>query len=397
MSFTPSVSPQFAGVQSPHRALDQLRVPLNVEAQYLINLKQWPGTNSSSWFNIGRPGQIDPTVVHLKSVNDRQSFRRRYSSAQVNLVPGAQSPPGYNSAWSLTGTGNLPQNPVLQGVLFPDPSWFSKMDFLAFGGFDGDVTFPGFRNYQYGGLTSFTRQGNLLAQPPAPVDTLEETLSGEVQFSNHLSVATQRIIARAFPAFSPGRIDGEFLGEYSGWSGLLPQSQWPPLDGLWHPGAGYQGAPYFGWFNPFTGFQDTSILPSLWTGWFWKTDEEAGSFVDEQPYAFPITTQRCRFRTTASVPYFIGRATVNRITGVGPAADGADSLYNVRMLSSGTAAPGIPIEIPWPNGDPGQNDFVPSQLFYEGVQTLSCGSCCFAVIGEPLAAWRARTLFVVNG
>src|SRR5579862_5224767 len=182
-----------------------------------------------------------------------------------------------------------------------DPGWFAKMDFVVLDGFDGDVTFPGFRNYQYGSFTGFSRQGNLLAQPPAPADTLNETLSSEVQFANHLSPAVQRILSRSFPAFAPGRVDGEFLGEYAGWSALLPQDLWPPLDGIWHPGAGPQGAPYFGWFDPFPSNQDTSVLTSLWTGWFWKTDEEAGSFVDEQPYANPITTQRCRFRTTASV------------------------------------------------------------------------------------------------
>lgn len=397
MSFTPSVSPQFAGLQSPHRALQSLDVLLNVDAQYLINLKQWPGTNSSSWMNVGRPGGINPNVVHLKSVDDRKTFRRRYSMAEVNLVPGSLSPPGYNSTWSLTGSGNLPQNQGMLGLIDQDPSWFAKMDFLTFGAFDGDVTFPGFRNYQYGSFTGFSRQGNLLSQPPNPPDTLNEVLSGEVQFSNHLTAATQRILTRAFPAFSPGQVAGEFLGEYSGWSGLLPQNQWPPLDGQWHAGAGYQGAPYFGWFDPFPANQDTSVLTSLWTGWFWRTDEEAGSFVDEQPYSFPIVTQRCRFRTTASVPYFIGRATINRVTGIGPAPDGPDSLWNVRMLASGTTTAGTPIEIPWPSGDAGQDDFVASELFNEGVPTLSCGSCCFAIIGEPVQAWQSRTGFVLFG
>jgi hypothetical protein len=203
-------------------------------------------------------------------------------------------------------------------------------------------------------------------------------MSVPVKFSDHLTIATNRIRSRSWPSFFGGKSYTESYGEFDDLQ--YPDGVTPKYDGNWHA----NGVPTA---SPYTGGN------SLWTGWIWPSLEEDGGSVDA-PYLTFINTSRCRFKVNAAVPYFIARATINRPS-PGPTPDGSDSLSSTYVLQRSFAVPGVIYEVPWPVNDPG--DFQDSYLFRANAPTLSMGECCFAIVGESPAAWSIRTGIHIDG
>lgn len=356
--------------------------PASVTADFLANFKQWTGT-LAYWMNIGR-GVNGPNP----SVSQRQDFRRRYKSAEVDVASGylPGGGPGYVSTWDLQGAGLLPTNSGMPRDIFgpndylgaignTQPDMFPLLDAVVFGGKYLSL-YPGFLQFTNGGFSGASKKGFLLRSPDdQPPDTLSIQLSGESNFADELSVPVARLFSRGWPAFSGGSYLAEVFGEYQG----------SALDGAWH------AQQFIGTSNPFfKAATGGAISPFLWSGWNWPTPEEGGDWVD-LPYRNFIQTQRCRFVASTATPYFFASATINRLPGWGPAPNSSDSIVIDGIIAEDTTVPGQIYEIPFPDGStPGRFDFVASPLAQEGLQTLSCGACVFAIVGETVATWAAR-------